>query len=187
MLYSINLKIMGGVPNIALLQEPTVFTYGFNQASILTLIAFVLWIGCCYLLKTDFGLALRSIGQNLRLAENNGVNIAKMTMIGLILSNMLIGLSGGLFSQHQGFTDISQGVGTVIIGLAAVTIGEKIFATSAVGWAIFSCLMGSILYRLIMAIALHNESLGLNTSDLNLITGLILIGIMRMPSLKRST
>lgn len=187
MLYSINLRIMGGVPNIALLQESTLFTYGYNQALILLLIAFILWIGCRYLLKTDFGLALRSIGQNVRLAENNGINVAKITMIGLILSNMLIGLGGGLFSQHQGFTDISQGLGTVIIGLAAVTIGEKIFALTTMGWRLFACLTGSILYRLIMAVALHNESLGLETSDLNLITGLILIGIMRLPAIKRST
>ncbi|MGI4851776.1 MAG: ABC transporter permease [Janthinobacterium lividum] len=186
MLYSINLRIMGGVPNIALLQEGTLFTYGYNQALTLMFIAFVLWFGCRYLLKTDFGLALRSIGQNVRLSENNGVNIAKMTMIGLILSNMFIGFGGGLFSQHQGFTDISQGLGTVIIGLAAVTIGEKIFAFSTMGWHLFACLMGSILYRLIMAVALHNESLGLDTSDLNLITGLILIGIMRIPSMRRA-
>ncbi len=185
MLYSLNLRIMGGVPNVTLWQEPTLFTQNMDPWLLLTLLAVGLWGIGSYLLSTDFGLALRSLGQNKRLAQNNGVNLTFMTVIGLVLSNSLIGLGGGLFSQHQGFTDISQGVGTVIIGLAAVMIGQKIFPFSSITLNILACFGGSIVYRLIIAFALHNESLGLTTSDLNLITGLMLIGIMRLPTLRR--
>jgi len=185
MLYSINLKVMGGIPNIALIKQVTIFT-AHNPLLILCAICGIIYLLYSYLLVTDFGLALRSIGQNQRLALNGGVRVKQMTVIGLMLSNSVISLGGALFSQHQGFADVSQGTGTIIIGLAAVIIGEKLlpFRTS---WAtVLSCLLGSIIYRLFIGFALHSEMLGLETQDLNLITGVMLIGIMVVPRVRRN-
>ena len=105
MLYSINLHVMGGLPNIALSQDKTIF----YQTSVISVLCFITLLACLmigYLFMTDFGLALRSIGQNKRLAQNSGVNIKMMTIIGLALSNSFIALGGALFSQSQGFVDI---------------------------------------------------------------------------------
>ncbi|MCP5369365.1 MAG: hypothetical protein H6909_01575 [Rickettsiaceae bacterium] len=179
MLYSINLRIMGGIPNISLINNDTIFT----QLPVLYLL--VIALVCCaivtYLLSTDFGLSLFSIGQNKRLAQNSGVNIPCMTIICLALSNAIIALGGALFSQHQGFADVSSGIGTVIVGLASVMIGEKILPYRSIAFKTISCVMGSILYRLFISFALHSDSLGLATSDLNLITGLMVILIMYIP------
>jgi putative ABC transport system permease protein len=184
MLYSINLKVMGGVPNIALIYEKTIFS-GTNSLFILFIFSAIICFIFSYLLKTDFGLALRSIGQNKRLAQNGGVQIDIMTKVGLALSNGLIGLGGALFTQHQGFCDISQGIGTVIIGLASVMIGEKILPSRSMIIGIFSCLLGSILYRFFIALALHSDYLGLETQDLNLVTGLMIIFVMLLPYKKK--
>jgi putative ABC transport system permease protein len=184
MLYSINLRVMSGLPNITLINEPSIFT---DQNSLLVLIAIAVFIslGMSAFLKTDFGLALRSIGQNKRLALNNGVNVKFMTIIGLVISNGLIGLGGALFSQHQGFADISQGIGTVIVGLAGLMIGEKMIGFRSLWLVIPACLLGSVMYRIFIAFALHSEFLGLETQDLNLITGFMVIGIMLLPKLRR--
>ncbi|WP_032112499.1 ABC transporter permease [Candidatus Paracaedibacter symbiosus] len=183
MLYSLNLKIMGGIPNITLMNEGTLFV-GSN--ALMLLIAISLGIGSLlsYLLATDFGLALRSIGQNQQLAKVMGVRLASFTVAGLTLSNALIGLGGGLYCQHQSFSDVSLGIGTVIIGLAAVMIGEKLLPFRSLWLNVFACFLGSIVYRLLIALALHSEWLGLETSDLNLITGLAILAIMVLPQLK---
>lgn len=182
MLYSLNLKIMGGIPNLTLIQETTLFNWG-NPLLILLFIVSLVWISCSYFLLTDFGLGLRSIGKNPQLATSYGVNISFFILIALVLSNGLIGFGGGLFCQHQGFVDISQGVGTIVIGLAAVMIGEKLLPFRSMWIAPLLCFAGSLLYRLLIALALHNEWTGLESSDLNLITGLLIVLIMRLPRL----
>jgi len=179
MLYSINLKVMGGLPNIAIITEKTLFS-GSNTVALLALICAVVWGVTSYILVTDWGLALRSIGQNRWLAIMNGISVQNMTIIGLIISNALIGLSGGLFSQYQGFADIGAGAGTIIIALAAVMIGEKVFVFRSPFITIFGCIIGSVIYRLVISFALHGEIFGLETQDLNLVTGLMVIGIMNL-------
>lgn len=176
MLYSINLYIMGGRPNISLLDNHTLFCG--NGLGTLVIISLIVWGGVSYLLNSDWGLALRSVGQNKILAQNNGVNIPLITLMGLALSNSLIALGGALFSQHQGFSDVGSGVGTLIVGLASVMIGERIFPRSSLRLKIVSCLLGSIFYRFLISLALHSEWLGLGTQNLNLITGVLIISIM---------
>lgn len=180
MLYSINLHIMGGIPNIALMHTASLFTV-LSPLVLLLILSFILCALFGYLLMTDFGLALRSIGQNARLAKNGGININTMTLIGLALSNGFIAVGGALFSQHQGFADVGSGLGTVIIGLASVMIGERILPYRSIILQLASCILGSILYRLFISVALHSDILGLESQDLNLITGLMIIGIMYMP------
>jgi putative tryptophan/tyrosine transport system permease protein len=172
MLYSINLRIMGGSPNINLMEMHVISTH--------FLWVIVLGIGFffAYLLKTDWGLALRSLGKNKRLGLNNGIRVPLMIVAGLALSNALIAMGGSLMGQYQGFVDIGSGVGSVIIGLASIMIGECFVPTRSVVWALFSAIIGSILYRIIISLALHSDIFGLQTQDLNLITGLLILTIM---------
>lgn len=183
MLYSMNLRIMGGIPNLALFQEPSLLNA--YPLGILLLISMLIWLTLSYVLTTDWGISLRAMGQNPKLSATYGIRPKSITIIGLMLSNGLVGLGGGLFCQHQGFADISQGIGTVIIGLAAVMIGERLLPFRSPLMALLSCILGSITYRLIIAMALHNESLGLNSADLNLITGLIIVMIMVLPKMQK--
>ncbi len=185
MLYSINLRIMGGIPNLSLFDELSIFDVG-STVIILISIALFIWLLLSYLLATNWGLALRVIGQNPKLAFNYGVRKNSMIIIGLVISNALTALAGGLFCQSQGFADISVGNGTVIIGLAAIILGEKVLPLKSVTIALFACVMGSLLYRFIIALALRIDILGLTTSDLNLITGIIVISIMCLSKTRRA-
>lgn len=184
MLYSVNLRVMSGVPNLTLIDEVTIFS---NNNPLLTLIGIgvIIWLAISYLLVTNFGLALRSIGLNQTLSQNNGINVKIMTIIGLALSNSLIALGGALFSQHQGFVDVSQGVGTIIVGLAAVMIGEKLFSYRSTLVMVAACIIGSFLYRILVSYALHSELLGLSSQDLSLITGALIVAVMLIPFKKQ--
>jgi putative ABC transport system permease protein len=181
MLYSVNLKIMSGIPNIALINLPTIFNAGL--LGLIVVVALIV-LGLSLLLISDFGLSLRSLGQNKRLAFNCGVNISAVTLIGLLASNALIAVGGSLFSQHQGFADVSQGAGTIIICFASLMIGEKLLPSSAMWLKLLSCVAGALIYRLLIALALHSEWLMLPTEDLNLLTGLLVMAFMRLPALK---
>ena len=185
MLYSVDIRIMGGIPNIALIDQATIFS-NINSLGLLIIISIIIWLLCSYLLITDYGLAIRCIGQNKHLAVNLGVQQKQTIITALILSNALIGFGGALFSQHQGFADISQGIGTIIIGLAAITIGESILPFRSPWITIASCILGSTIYRIFIAIALHSDQLGLETQDLNIITGLLVIGVMMIPNKRKS-
>lgn len=183
MLYSVNLRVMGNVPNISLMDYATVFTQGSSLP--LWVMTATVCFGISWLLMTDFGLALRSIGQNKPLAQVNGIPTGRMILVGLALSNALIALGGALFAQHQGFADVGSGMGTVVVGLAAVMIGEKLAPSTSAVFQVVMCIVGSIVYRLLISVALHGDMLGLTSSDLNLITGVMIIGITSVPSLTR--
>lgn len=186
MLYSVNLKIMGGIPNIALINETTLFSNGQSLLILVGLMGAITAL-LSYVLMTDFGLGLRSIAYNKPLAKIMGIQVGSLTIIGLALSNALIGFGGGLYCQHQSFCDVSLGAGTVIIGLAAVMIGEKLLPFRSLFISVLACFLGSIIYRLLIALALHSDWLGLETSDLNLITGLAILIVMGLPKLRGTT
>lgn len=196
MLYSINLRIMSDIPNISLIDLKTIFDFKiafgifgrmFDNLSILILLiifSFIVCFSIIYLLMTDFGLGLRVIGQNIQFAINNGINVSLLTIIGLALSNSLIAASGALFSQYQGATDIGNGIGTLVIGMASIIIGEKIFPYKSIIIKIISCLVGSIIYRFLISLALHGDILGIKTQDVNLITGVMILVIMQFQKIK---
>ena len=194
-LYSINLKIMGENPNISLVDNTLIFSNAaplFVDFVIVGILLFVL----TYLLNSDFGLGLRSIGENRQFAAANGVNVNTMLIFGLVISNALIGLCGAMFAQYQEFCDVSQGVGCLVIGLASVVIGEKVIPLleKLAGIAkkiehrnfikifaiLVSCIIGSTAYRLFLAVAINSDILGLKTQDINLITGVLIIFFMAM-------
>lgn len=193
MLYSVNLRILGKSPNISLVGEQTVFSFG-NSLIISVFFVGILLLILTYIMNSDFGLGLRSIGQNRKFAAANGINVNAMIFLGLILSNALIGMCGAVFTQYQGFCDVSQGVGCLVIGLASVIIGEKLLdkikffnqLKCSIGlrnliqiFSIFACcVIGSICYRIFISLAINSDMLGLKTQDMNFITGLLIIFVM---------
>lgn len=193
-LYSINLKIMGR-PNIPLLGEKTLFDEFFiflkaplgffwRVIPILILVGLLAYLLNRFL-KTHIGLALRATGNNARMARAQGINDKSMVSLGLCLANSFVALGGAVFAQVNGFADISMGVGTIIIGLAAVIIGEAILPINRISRAIIACIAGAILYRFVIAIALNIGGSLLQASDLNLVTA-VLVGIaMLLPDLKK--
>ena len=182
-LFSINLRIMGR-PNIALLTEATVLTplaeMGLWLPVLKVLVVGVVALAASLLLirflASDYGLAMRATGANPRMAEAQGVHTGRAILVGMALSNALVALAGALFAQTAGFADISIGTGTIVVGLAAVIVGETLLPARQLGIVVLACLVGSILYRLAVALALNSDVLGLTASDLNLVTA-VLVGL----------
>lgn len=156
-LYSINLKIMGKA-NIALLRHETMVTQlqklGLSKINSVLLIGFIIVaivvILLVFLLNTQIGLALRSTGDNIAMSKANGVHVEMMTILGYMLSNGLIALSGALLAQNNGYADLNSGVGTIVIGLASIIIAEVIIKNISLGKRLLSIVIGSIGYRLII-------------------------------------
>jgi putative tryptophan/tyrosine transport system permease protein len=182
-LFSINLRIMGR-PNIALLGEPTVLTpfEGLGVRGMLltpALVGVALVIVMALLtrfLASDYGLAMRATGANPRMARAQGIATGRAICVGMALSNALVALAGALFAQTNGFADITIGTGTIVVGLAAVIIGETLLPARRIGVVVVAAVLGSILYRLAIALALNAHVLGLQASDLNLVTA-ALVGL----------
>ncbi len=182
-LFSINLRIMGR-PNIALLTEPTVLS-PFEGLGLRGAVLQPLFVGAIVLavaallarfLASDYGLGMRATGANPRMARAQGIETGRTIYVGMALSNAMVALAGALFAQTNGFADVTIGTGTIVVGLAAVIIGETILPARRIGLAILACVLGSILYRLAIAAALNADLLGLEASDLNLVTA-VLVGL----------
>lgn len=182
-LYSINLRIMGR-PNISLLRIDTVFT---NMASVtitMIIVVIVFKLLLDWFLYTDFGLALRATGDNERMIRSFGVNTHTTTIVGVGLANGLVALAGALVAQHQAFADSSMGVGMIVVGLASVIIGETLFGSRTVIVATLAVTLGAIVYRLIYALALQVK--WLDSSDMKLITAIVVIFALTLPMLRNS-
>jgi putative ABC transport system permease protein len=182
-LFSINLRIMGR-PNIALLGEPTVLSpfegVGLAGPVLQPLLVGVVALAVAALLArflaSDYGLGMRATGANPRMARAQGIETGRTICVGMALSNAMVALAGALFAQTNGFPDVTIGTGTIVVGLAAVIVGETILPARRIGSAIVACVLGSILYRLAIAAALNADVLGLEASDLNLVTA-VLVGL----------
>ncbi|MDQ0116419.1 ABC transporter permease [Paenibacillus harenae] len=181
-LYSINLRILGK-PNVSLRNMDNVF----DGASVLVL-AVILAIAVKVLLdlffKTDMGLSLRATGDNSRMIRSFGANTDITTIFGIALSNALVATSGALIAQQQKFADNSMGIGMIVIGLASVIIGEAIFGSRSIFRATLAVILGAIIYRIIFALALRVE--WLEASDMKLITAVIIIFALVLPSARRA-
>ncbi len=167
-LYSINLRVMGK-PNVALIDEPTVFSalaidgvpdYWMKPLALLAIVI-VAKILLDLFFASETGLAMRATGGNPRMARAQGISTDRQTIAGLALSNGLVALAGALFAQSQGGADISMGVGTIVIGLAAVIIGETLLPARKLVITTLACLIGAVLYRFFIAAALNTDFLGL--------------------------
>ena len=193
-LYSVNLHVMGK-SNLPLLSTRTLATEAEGLATfvlggtteigvlgwevsprdaavlILVFAAIVVAAGLLYaFFRTNLGTAMRATGNNDQMIRALGVNVGNMIVLGLAVSNGLIALAGSLLAQYQGFADVQMGIGMVVWGLASVIIGEALVGTQQLGLVIAGAVMGSVLFRLLIAIALRA---GLNPNDLKLILSLI--------------
>ncbi len=191
-LYSINLRIMGQ-PNVPLLGQPTIFSQvsaglysGFANDLLLGAIVLAILLGLNAFLATELGLALRATGANPRMALAQGIAVDRLTLMGMGLSNGLVALAGALFAQLNGFADVTLGVGTIVLGLAAVIVGETLLPGRSILKATAGTILGAMFYRLIIAIALNSRWLGLAAQDLNLITAVIVGVALVLPRWRSS-
>ncbi|SDP65320.1 ABC transporter permease [Desulforhopalus singaporensis] len=193
-LYSINIRIMSG-PNIALLGVDTVFDSVIrlgvpsHLAGLIVFGLFALLVLLCtiWFLSTEIGQAILATGDNPQMIRSLGVNTHTIIILGVGLSNGLVALSGALVAQNQGAADVGMGIGTIVAGLASVIIGETVFGCTTMARAFIAALLGSIVYRLAIALALGLEfgDFRFNPSDLNLITAILVIGALIAPNLKK--
>jgi putative tryptophan/tyrosine transport system permease protein len=195
-LYTVNLRVMGKA-NTPLLATPTVFGdivaglnhFGLqlteNAASTIPIAGVMLAAASLLLVwffHTDLGLVVRATGQNETMTLSLGVDVDRTKMVGLALSNGFIALSGALVAQNHGFADIGMGIGILVTGAAAVLIGEAIFGDRTVAVWVFAAIVGVVLYRLLVALALR---LGMEPIDLRLITALLLLLALAVPQWRR--
>lgn len=193
-LYSINIRIMAG-PNVALLGVDTVFDSVIalgvpgHYAGIIIFGAFALLVllFIVWFLSTELGQAILATGDNQQMIRSLGVNTHTIIILGVGLSNGLVALSGALVAQNQGAADVGMGIGTIVAGLASVIIGETVFGCTTMARAFIAALLGSIVYRLAIALALGLEfgDFRFNPSDLNLITAVLVIAALITPNLKK--
>ncbi|WP_288918536.1 ABC transporter permease [uncultured Synechococcus sp.] len=179
-LYSITLRLMDR-SNIPLIGLDFGLDSDADWALALSLVVLGLIALLALLLATDLGLALRALGNNPTMARANGVSGAKGLTIGIALANGLVALAGGLVAFYQGFADVTMGLGSLILGLGAVIVGESICRPRTIPMALAAVVLGSILFRLMIAIALQ---LGLEPVDLKLITALLLLGALTLGRLR---
>ena len=184
-LWSINLRIMGKA-NLPLLREDTVFTPlrenmlmgGWASIAILLVFALILKFAIDWFLTTDLGLAIQATGNNKEMIRSLGVNTDNSTMLTLALSNGFVALCGALIAQYQGFSDISMGIGLILVGLASVILGQAVFGSRNIFMASLGALLGSVVYRLIIFLALRA---GLDTNDMKLTTALLVVIALLLP------
>lgn len=190
-LYTINLRVMGK-PNVALIMEPTVLS-PFLNLGIPSMYLKVIFVAVCsiiagllvaWFLYTQYGLAMRAVGSNKRMAQANGIVVNEKVYVGLALSNGLVGLAGALFAQTNGFADSTMGIGTIVVGLAAVIVGESLFATRSMLVIVMSTILGSILYRIAVSMALNTDFLGFQAADVNLLTAFLVALALVFPKLR---
>ena len=188
-LYSINLHVMGKA-NISLLREDTIFslTAGIFHVSpsvasfivptlfILIIAAFIYWF-----FGTELGMCIRATGDNPQMVRAQGVDTDSMIILGLCLSNGLIGLCGAVVAQNNGFADVGMGIGTIVIGLASVIIGEVILGADSFSSSLMAVILGSVIYRIVIAVVLY---LGMPPNDLKLFTAIIVMIALALPLIK---
>ena len=188
-LYSVNLRIMGKA-NLSLLGVDTVFRFtqkamGLNNAQTTFAVGLtatlVIGIGMYWFFGTEIGAAIRATGFNQQMIRAQGVNTDMTIILGLIISNALIAISGALVGQNNGFADVGMGVGTIVIGLASVIIGEVLFGTRSFKNCMISVVLGSVVYRIVIAVVLQ---MGMPPNDLKLFTSVLVAVALSMPLIK---
>jgi putative ABC transport system permease protein len=201
-LYSINLHVMGR-SNVPLLEERTLATmaeramvrllgsaddlniWGWDVALrdaamlLLAIVAVGLVAAAMYLFfRTNIGTAMQAAGDNAQMIRALGVNVENMIVLGLAVSNGLVGLAGAMLAQYQGFADVQMGIGMIVWGLASIIIGEALVGVRQLGLIITGAVMGSVLFRLLVAIALRG---GLDPNDLKLVTAVFVFAALVLP------
>ena len=173
-LYSINLRVMGK-SNIPLFEEDNIFNTEYSMMITIVVLILISKFLLDYLLKTKFGFALKALGDNENLIVSLGLNEEKYKIYGLMIANAFVAFSGAVLAQYQGFADVGMGTGIIVIGLASIIIGDTLFGKRRRLAGTTIVIIGSILYRGVIAVTL---SIGMDASDLKLITSIIVIVIL---------
>lgn len=173
-LYSINLRVMGK-SNIPLFEEDNIFNTEYSMMITIVVLILISKFLLDYLLKTKFGFALKALGDNENLIVSLGLNEEKYKIYGLMIANAFVAFSGAVLAQYQGFADVGMGTGIIVIGLASIIIGDTLFGKRRRLAGTTIVIIGSILYRGVIAVTL---SMGMDASDLKLITSVIVIVIL---------
>lgn len=186
-LYSINLRIMGRATT-SILGEETVYTFFESSMSKVSatlvvglLATLVVWFFCYIFFGTELGAAIRATGDNPQMIRAQGVNTDITIILGLIISNGFVGITGALLSQSNGYADVNMGTGVLVTGLASIIIGEVLFGTRSFKNWLISVVLGSIVYRAVVAFVLW---LGMNPNDLKLLTAVIVAVALALPLIK---
>ncbi|MDR1081233.1 MAG: ABC transporter permease [Deltaproteobacteria bacterium] len=191
-LYSVNIRVMGGRPNIALIGKSTVFdpiralnVPPYLAANIFFVILVVAVISMLiWLIRTEYGQALLATGANPKMITSLGVNTHFTIITGVGISNALVALSGALIAQNQGVADVGMGVGTIVAGLASIVVGETLFNSRRITTVIVSVVLGSVIYRLAIAAALSFRVF--RPSDLKLLTATLVVCALIVPRLRQT-
>lgn len=173
-LYSVNLRVMGK-SNIPLFEEDNIFNTEYSMIITIVVLILISKLLLDYLLKTKFGFALKALGDNENLIVSLGLNEEKYKIYGLMIANAFVAFSGAVLAQYQGFADVGMGTGIIVIGLASIIIGDTLFGKRRRLAGTTIVIIGSILYRGVIAVTL---SMGMDASDLKLITSVIVIIIL---------
>lgn len=187
-LYSITSRVMGA-PNIALLGEDTLFsgvqTLGLSRNNSVILIGLLIALIAIILLilffRTEIGLAVRATGDNPDMSEANGIKIENMKLLGYMISNGCIALSGALLAQNNGFADLNSGVGTIVIGLASIIIAEVLLRNKPIAIRLGTIVVGAILYRFILALVFE---MNVEPSDSKLASAIVLVICLSLPQIR---
>ncbi|MDR1569911.1 MAG: ABC transporter permease [Oscillospiraceae bacterium] len=186
-LWSVNLRVMGSA-NVSILRMPTLFTFiqrfgvsrYFSWIILGGLLALALVTALYWFFGTELGSAIRATGSNPNMVRAQGVHTDNMVIIGLMISNGLVALSGALIGQSQSFADIQMGMGSIVIGLASLIVGEVLFGKRGFYMRLLSVALGAIIYRIIIALVME---LGMNPNDLKLFTALTVAAALSVPYL----
>lgn len=187
-IYSVNLRIMGK-SNISLLGQPTLFNGAlhnlpqyFDSVTLGLVVIAIVTVLMILFLATDYGQAFIATGDNLTMAKSLGIHTDKMVIVGLMISNGMVGLCGALIAQNNGYADINMGIGTIVIALASIIIGEVAFGELTLNQRLVAVTLGSIIYRIILLAVLQ---LGFSANDLNLISSVVLAICMMIPQFEK--
>lgn len=190
-LYSINLWVMRGSSNLSLIGKDTIFKIlqnisGLEANTAKTMLA-IICAGVCIVLliiffKTQLGLCIRAVGDNAAMVSASSINVDRTKLVGFCLSNGLIALSGALIAQYQGYADINSGMGILVVGLASVIIGEVFLGKRGVSMGIFAAVLGSVVYRFIIAWA--TKSNFFPAYMLKLVSAIIVAIALAIPAFK---
>ncbi|MEF9920801.1 MAG: ABC transporter permease [Erysipelotrichaceae bacterium] len=186
-LYSVNLRIMDGKPNLPLAQYETIFTKitdtPYMSLLLIILLVLITLIILYLFMHSSLGLSIRATGDNEAMVKSSSINTDAMKMIGLAIANALVALSGGILAQYQQFADVSGGIGMMVIGLASIIIGEAVFRNHSLKVSLCSAVFGSVIYRTLLTIALMTW---LSPSDLKLFSAVLVVVAISLPSIKET-
>ena len=188
---SINLRIMGGSSNVSLLGKTTIFSNHFleslpkyfDSVYVGFIVIAVITVLLVLFLQTNLGQAFIVTGDNRVMARSIGINTDNMTIMGLMVSNGIIGLGGALIAQNNGYADVSMGIGIIVIALASIIIGEVVFGELTLNQRLVAVTLGSILYQFVRLLVLQ---LGFNTNDMNVLSAIILAICLMLPQFSKA-